>query len=630
MAIRRFLTAAVMAATIGAPLAARAQPEPLPVDQAFALTSTATAAGGVELRWAIADGYYLYRDRIAAATPAGNALVLDMPRGEPKDDPNFGTMEVFHQAATATLATAPAGAAQIAVSFQGCQEDGICYRPVTRTIALAGLQAGSPDPRQTPALAAGGAPKPSASTADGFRDALREVGGSTQVSNLPAPGTGTGTGSGIRIDGASGGLVTSLLDDGGAAWAVAMFFLLGLGLAFTPCVFPMYPILAAQLGRQAGRPSAGRGLQHSAVYVLAMATAFGLLGVVAAWSGLNLQIALQSTPAIVAVSVVFVGLALSMFGLFELRLPSAWTNAVAGATPGRGGIGSTAALGFTSALIVGPCVTAPLAGALIYIGQTGDVGLGAAALFALGLGQGVPLVAFGTFGAGIMPKAGPWMQAVTRGFGIAFLALAIWMIARILPPVVALWLWAALLIGVGVALGGLGGSSGQSGIARRLGQTAGVLALIYGGTLAVGAVAGANDPLHPLAPLASNGATRKADRLSFDNAQSPAAVAAAIADGDRPTLLYFTADWCVSCDVIEREVFGDPRVEARLGGYRLLKVDVTDEQPGSTALMSELSVVGPPTMLFVAPDGVEAPGSRVVGEIAAEAFIERIRLAGGS
>lgn len=624
MAIRNILAAAIMAVTIGAPVTARAQPAPLPVDQAFALTSTPTAGGGAELRWEIAKGYYLYRDRIAAATPSGETVALDMPRGETKDDPNFGVMEVFHDAATATLDSVPAGTREIAVSFQGCQDDGICYRPVTRTIALVAAQSGPGVAGQSLSLPANdGSVAPT-----GVREAFAAAGAGNVVSNLPAANPSAG--SGIQVDGASGGFVASLLADGGAAWAVGMFFLLGLGLAFTPCVFPMYPILAGQLGRHAGGPSARRGLAHSSIYVLAMATAFGILGVVAAWSGQNLQLALQSTPAIIVVSLIFVGLALSMFGLFELRLPSAWTNAVSGATTGRGGIGSTAALGFTSALIVGPCVTAPLAGALIYIGQTGDVGLGAAALFALGLGQGVPLVAFGTFGAGIMPQAGPWMQAVTRAFGVAFLALAIWMAARILPPVVALWLWAALLIGVGVALGGLGGRSGQSGIVRRIGQTAGVLALIYGGTLAVGAVAGANDPLRPLAPLASDGGARGAAELTFETVEAPQAVAAAIADGDRPTLLYFTADWCVSCKVIEREVFEDPRVQARLGGYRLLKADVTDERPGTTALMSELSVVGPPTMLFVAPDGIETPGSRVVGEIAAEAFIDRVRLAGGN
>ncbi|MCD1645087.1 protein-disulfide reductase DsbD [Aurantimonas coralicida] len=622
--MRRFLAATIMAVTLATPFAAGAQSEPLAVDKAFALTSTATGNnGGVELRWTIAEGYYLYRDKIAATSPTGESIRLDLPRGETKNDPNFGAMEVFHDAATATLASAPAGLREIAVSFQGCQENGICYRPVTRTVELA-AQNGPAASEQSPTSAASNSAKQS--WLDGFRDSAPAT-EADEAAVRDLPPTAAAPASGIQVDSASGGLIASLLADSGAAWAVGMFFLLGLGLAFTPCVFPMYPILAGQLGRQTGRSSARRGLAHSSVYVLAMATAFGLLGVAAAWSGQNLQMALQSTPAIIVVSLVFVGLALSMFGLFELRLPNAWTSAVAGVTAGRGGIRSTAALGFTSALIVGPCVTAPLAGALIYIGQTGDVGLGAAALFALGLGQGVPLVAFGTFGAGIMPKAGPWMQVVTRAFGIAFLALAIWMIGRILPPVVSLWLWAALLIGIGVTLIGLGGTGGTR---RRLSQTAGVLAVIHGGTLAVGAVAGANDPLRPLAPLATNGAARVAETLSFDMVEAPEAVAEAIASGDRSTLLYFTADWCVSCDVIEREVFGDPAVQARLAGYRLLKVDVTDEQAGTTSLMSELSVVGPPTMLFVDPNGAEAPGSRVVGEISAQDFLERIRLAGAN
>lgn len=629
MAITRVLAAVAFAVTAGTPIAATAQSEPLPVDQAFALTSTATATGGVELNWAIAEGYYLYRDRIAAATPAGETVELDIPRGEPKNDPSFGVMEVFHEAATATLASVPIGASEIAVSFQGCQENGICYRPITRTIELA-AQSGPAAPGQRLASPTNGGRERRTLTPSSFRNAFEAAGapaGSAE-SNLPSASSATGTR--IQVDAASGGLVASLLDDGGPSWAIGTFFLLGLGLAFTPCVFPMYPILAGQLGRQGGRTSTRHGLLHSAVYVLAMATAFGMLGVAAAWSGQNLQTALQSTPAILVVSLAFVVLALSMFGLFELRLPNAWTNAVAGVTAGRSGIRSTAALGFTSALIVGPCVTAPLAGALIYIGQTGDIGLGAAALFALGLGQGAPLVAFGTFGAGIMPRSGPWMQTVTRAFGIAFLVLAIWMIARILPPFVALWLWAALLIGVGFELGGLGGRSGHRGPLQRIGQTAGVLSLIYGGTLAVGAVANADDPLRPLAPLTANGAARDTAKLAFDKVEAPKEVADAIASGDKPTLLYFTADWCVSCDVLEREVFEDGRVQARLAGYRLLKVDVTDERPGSAALMSELAVVGPPTMLFVDHEGLEIPGSRIVGEIPAEAFIERIRLAGGN
>jgi len=628
MAITRVLAAAAFAVTAGSPVAATAQPKPLPVDEAFALTSTATAAGGTEINWAIAEGYYLYRDRIAAATPAGETVELDIPRGKSKDDPNFGAMEVFHGAATATLASVPIGTTEIAVSFQGCQENGICYRPATRTIELA-AQNGPSAPRQRLASPTNGGRERGTLTPSSFRNAFEAAGAhGTAESNLTATSPTPGTG--IQVDAASGGLVASLLNDGGPGWAIGTFFLLGLGLAFTPCVFPMYPILAGQLGRQGGRTSTRHGFLHSAVYVLAMATAFGMLGVAAAWSGQNLQMALQSTAAILVGSLIFVVLALSMFGLFELRLPSAWTNAVAGVTAGRSGIRSTAALGFTSALIVGPCVTAPLAGALIYIGQTGDIGLGAAALFALGLGQGAPLVAFGTFGAGIMPRSGPWMQAVTRAFGIAFLGLAIWMIARILPPFVALWLWAALLIGVGFELGGLGGRSAYRGPLQRIGRTVGVLSLVYGGTLAVGAVANADDPLRPLAPLTANKAARDTAKLHFETVDAPMEVADAIASGDKPTLLYFTADWCVSCDVLEREVFEDERVQARLAGYRLLKVDVTDERPGSVALMSELAVVGPPTMLFVDHENLEIPGSRIVGEIPAEAFIERIRLAEGN
>ncbi|WP_082640459.1 protein-disulfide reductase DsbD [Aureimonas sp. N4] len=592
--------------------------EPLPVDQAFKLTvQPGTAGFRTTASFEIADGYYLYRDKIAVKTPTGTALSLELPAGDHKDDPNFGSTEVYHRSVFAGLTLPSNPPSEVTVSYQGCQEGGICYRPVSKTFDPAvGLR---PD--------AGASTSPLAT--GNWKAGTEPI--ETTVSNLPDDvGTPPSPASGIQIDTSAGGLVASLLGEGGAPWVIASFFVLGLGLAFTPCVFPMYPILAGQFSRGGGSVSPARGFLLSLVYVLSMAAAFGLLGIVAAWSGQNLQLALQSPAAVVAVSAVFVGLALSMFGLFELRLPGAWINAVAGSVGRAGGsLPSSAALGFTSALIVGPCVTAPLAGGLIYIAQSGDVALGAAALFALGLGQGVPLVAFGTLGAGVLPKAGPWMAGVTRAYGFAFLAMAVWMLSRVVPHPATLVLWSALLIGAGVFLGAFDHLTAASGAAQRVAKATGLLAILYGAILAVGASSGGMSPLRPLALGNAGQDALKGLAASFQTVPDPQDLSSTIASSKRPTLLYFTADWCVSCDVIEREVFSNPAVRMRLNGYRLLKVDLTRDEPGGRALMRELGVVGPPTMLFVDRDAREVGGSRLVGEVDAETFLRSARLGTG-
>ena len=274
-------------------------------------------------------------------------------------------------------------------------------------------------------------------------------------------------------------------------------------------------------------------------------------------------------------------------------------------------------------------MTAPLAGGLLYIAQTGDLALGAAALFALGLGQGLPLIAFGTLGARALPKPGAWMARVTQGFGFVFLALAVWMISRILPEVVTLSLWSALLIGLGVFLGALDGLSPDSGPRRRLAKAAGLLAVLYGAILAVGAAAGGNDPLRPLARIASAETTRE-DPPQFLKVSDASDVADSLKDANRPSLIYVTADWCVSCDVIEHDVFPDPAVENRMAKMQLLKVDVTKADPARSKLIQKLGVAGPPTMLFVDRNGHEIHGSRLIGEISPRQFIQAADRTGGA
>jgi thiol:disulfide interchange protein DsbD len=393
----------------------------------------------------------------------------------------------------------------------------------------------------------------------------------------------------------------------------------GVLLAFTPCVFPMYPILAGAIARQGDSVTAVRGFNLSLAYVLAMATAFGLLGVVAAWSGQNLQMALQSPLAIGAVSILFVILALSMFGLFELQLPSAWVNAIGRIGQGdRGSLASAALLGFTSALIVGPCVTAPLAGALIYIAQTGDVALGAASLFALGLGKGIPLIAFGTLGPKALPKAGAWMTSVRQAFGFVFVATAIWMVSRLIPAEAALALWALFAIGLAVWLGAFDSLGPDAPGRRRTAKAAGIAAALYGIVLAVGAASGANDPFRPLSNLTANtrGGAGSAQALAFRNAATPAELRTGLAAGNgKPSLLYVTADWCITCAVIDRSILSDPAVQSTLARFNLIKLDVSANTPDQRQIMQSLQVVGPPTMIFVGPEGQEATGTRLVGDV---------------
>jgi thiol:disulfide interchange protein DsbD len=276
-------------------------------------------------------------------------------------------------------------------------------------------------------------------------------------------------------------LVRSLLEDGGAGWVLASFLVFGILLAFTPCVFPMYPILGAAIAGAGDNVKPTRALLLSAVYVFSMSLAFGLLGVAAAWSGRNLQVALQSPYALLGVSGLFIALALSMFGLYELQLPSRWVNSLSRVGGGRSGsLLSTAVLGFSAALIVGPCVTAPLAGALLYIAQTGNVALGALALFTLGVGKGIPLIMFGVIGQRLMPKAGTWMEGVKKAFGLVFVGNAIWLVSRLIPGEYVLALWSVFLIGTGAWLGAFDSLLWDAPASRRWSKAVGVAASLYG------------------------------------------------------------------------------------------------------------------------------------------------------
>lgn len=563
---------------------------PLPPDQAFQMTATRAGEGLIKLEWSIAHGYYLYQEKLALKRGQTEITIPPVEgNSETKDDPTFGVTTTYRDRAAITVALSSSSSEPLDVWYQGCQDKGVCYPPLARRIDVRTLAITSPGEHTR------------ATVANQWSEPI------TSTPSRP-----------ITIADNNGGMVGSLLTEGGVLMVLGSFMLFGVLLAFTPCVFPMYPILAGAIARQGEAVTPLRGFTLSMAYVVAMATAFGLLGVAAAWSGQNLQMALQSPLAIGAVFALFVVLALSMFGLFELQLPQTWVNAIGGMGQGqRGSLASAALLGFTSALIVGPCVTAPLAGALIYIGQTGDVVVGAASLFALGLGKGIPLIVFGTIGPKALPKAGAWMTAIRQAFGFIFIATAIWMLSRLVPAEVGLALWSLFAIGLAVWLGAFDALSVDAGSRRRIAKAAGFAAALYGVVLAIGAASGAGDPLRPLEKLVAKdkGSVNQTD-IAFHNVTDSRELQTRVAAANgKPSLLYVTANWCITCAVIDRSILQDPEVQAHLAQLNLIKLDVSDNSPIQREVMQSLQVVGPPTMVFVDAEGRERAGTRLVGDV---------------
>lgn len=592
---RTLFLAFFIVTAIGASYAS-AQTSILKADDAFRLSVDRSENDQVALHWKIAPGYYLYRDHIRAGdTSSQKSINLILPAGVTKLDPTFGSTVIYYSNLSTSF---PASAiAQIKLQYQGCKENSICYPPITKFIDLKTLSVSD-----TASIISS--------------EAIR-----------PAPAEATASGFHLAED-TDSGLVSSLLHSGGPIWVIASFFVFGLFLAFTPCVLPMYPILAATLARSGEQLSALRGVALSSAYVVAMATAFGMLGIAAAWSGENLQIVLQSPYAVIATAGLFAVLAMSMFGFFEIQLPSRWVNKISSVQESRtGSFGSTVLLGFTSALIVGPCVTAPLAAALLYIAQTGNARLGAAALFSLGLGQGLPLVLLGVLGGRILPRAGGWMVYVKYTFGFVFLAAAIWMASRILPPHISLALCAIALITMSVFLG-VFENFAYDAPRFRLQKAAGIVVLLYGAILFVGASSGATDPLRPLQSIFVTTRRAEAENISFTKASSTTDLQEQLRlarDDDKPTLVYVTAEWCVSCKTIDREVLDSPDVKAALHDYHRIKVDVTNLSAANSALMRDIHVIGPPTMIFFDKSANEIPATRLVGEISTQSLLASSR-----
>jgi thiol:disulfide interchange protein DsbD len=571
---------------------------PKPADQVVKLSATLGEDEELDLNWSIEPGYYLYRDKLTA-TLAGKQLKLTTTQGELKDDPTFGPTEVYHHEASAYIEAVPEKG-EVLVTFQGCGENTICYPPVTKAIDLATLVVSDASER------AMRSPDPtSAESRDSSSFGAAALAGD----------------SGADVAGLGGDLVSTVLT----------FLGFGLLLAFTPCTFPMLPILSGMLTQSAGRLSLVRGFALCASYVLAMASAYGVLGIFAAWFGGNLQATLQTPLAITLMSALFVALALSMFGFYELQLPQSLNAKLPAGIGGRGSIGGAALLGFTSALIVGPCVTPPLAAALIYVAQTGNALRGSLALFALGLGMGLPLLLLGTFGATMLPKSGAWLIRIKQAFGLVLIGVAIWMMSRILALPLITASWGMFIAGAGawIALLALRRREPMWRLQRVLVAAASPALILYGVLLAGGAIAGWYEPLRPLAwaGIAAPANTWQQGQDGFqivtNEVDLEAAIAAGRAEGRR-ILVDFSADWCTECRLMERTVLADENVRRRLDGMQLIRADVTRYDAQSRHIMQRFAVVGPPTLIFLNPAGTEVESARSVGATVVDDFLAKI------
>ena len=551
----------------------------LPMDQAFVFSASSSSPDRVTLRWDIADEYYLYRDKIKVAVPDGRATLGAplFPDGEVHVDEYFGEQVVFRGEALVDVPVAAApGTRELAldVSFMGCADAGLCYPPTTKRIMVA---LGASPPAATASTTEAAAPL--RSEQDLLADKIR-----------------------------SGNLLAVL----------ATFFGAGLLLAFTPCVLPMVPILSGIIvGAGRDRPvSRGRAFSLSFAYVMGMALTYTVAGAVFAAAGQQAQAFFQKPWIIVLFAALFVLLALAMFGLFNLQVPAALQARLTDASnkQKQGTLVGTAVMGALSSLIVTACVAPPLVAALAVIGQSGDVFRGGAALFSLSLGMGVPLLVVGASAGQLLPKAGPWMDGIKAVFGVMLLAVAVWMLGRILPGPVTLALWAALAFVSGFCLWTMGSREMNGATAVRRGF--GALALVYGVLMLVGALAGRSDPLQPLAGLGGGGHAAAVKHVEFRRIKTVAdlerEVAAASAAG-KPAMLDFYADWCVSCIEMEKFTFTDPGVQAEFERAVLLQADVTANDTDDQALLQHFGILGPPTIVFFDADGRERSEYRVVG-----------------
>ncbi|MGH8559808.1 MAG: protein-disulfide reductase DsbD [Methylococcales bacterium] len=571
------------------------QNELLPADQAFRFFATVKDGNTVHVDWQIAEGYYLYREKFSFELPKAESVAfgaIDIPRGTPEFDEAFGNVEIFHGRVEFDLPLTRNQSGPVAINliahFQGCADRGVCYPPMKESLYL-----------ELPS----GTLSPASETSSQASSRLSEQDG-----------------------------IALALQHDSLALTMLVFFGYGLLLAFTPCVFPMVPILSGIIVGYGESISTSRAFGLSLCYVLASAITYTIFGVLAGLFGssLNLQALFQNPAVIMVFSAIFVLLAFSMFGFYSLQAPASIQARLAGFGARRkgGSALAVASMGVVSALIVGPCIAAPLAGALIYIGQTGDAVFGGLALFSMGLGMGFPLLIIGASAGKLLPKAGYWMNATKAVLGVLLLGVAVWMLERIVPPGIAMLLWATLLIIPAIYLRALDTLPESATGWARLWKGCGIILLTAGILLIIGVASGSRDPFRPLNRLARGERQSEQQEVVFTRINSSKELDRYLGKASGAgqwVMLDYYADWCISCKEMAYYTFSDPRVQQALSQLVLVQADVTQDTPENKELLKRFDLIGPPAILFFQPGNQEHRAYRIIGYKDADTFLEHLR-----
>ncbi|MEY2823940.1 MAG: hypothetical protein RLZ64_478 [Pseudomonadota bacterium] len=544
-------------------------------ERAFSFSARSVDTATVEVSFRIADGYYMYRDKIAVSAQGATLGKITIPRGDVKFDPNFDKeLEILRHQLSFTIPVQASGPFQLKVTSQGCADKGLCYPPMESIVNLS-------------------ANAPSGSDAD----------------RSAAP---------TRVEGEMGRIEASLAS-GRLLLILPLFLLLGLGLSFTPCVLPMVPILSFIIAGEGAQTSRRRGLVLSVAYSLGMALVYTALGIAAGLIGEGLSASLQSPPVLFAFAILMAAMALSMFDIYQLQVPASLQLALTRLSERqRGGkLLGVFVMGAISALIVGPCVAAPLAGALVYISQTRNVLIGGSALFAMAVGMSLPLLLVGISAGSLLPRAGAWMQTVKYFFGVLMLALALWMVSSLIPAWLLMLGWGALAAGYGLFL------MRDKSLGWRT-RIIGIVFILLGAVQLLGVATGGRDAWAPLAHLGG----KQHQKTAFTRVRSVAELDAALADtGGRRVMLDFYADWCVSCIEIEKFTFTNPEVKTKLDQILLLQADVTANNDDDKALLKRFGLFGPPGIIFFDTNGNEIRGTRVIGYQPPAQFLQSLQKA---
>jgi len=578
----------------------QADDEFLSPDAAFGL-EIKQANNQINAEFKIAPGYYLYKERIKFTLTPEQAHEIKLPAGDIKNDPNFGKMEVYHHDFTGNIILKNESSVPVTIkaSYQGCSEKGLCYAPQHKTFTVT----------------------PAAGTKNSGQAALKST-ATSQPDAAPVPDNAS----------TSDSQATNLLKSGKWWLIILGFFTAGLLLAFTPCVFPMIPILSSIIIGKNAHVTRLHAFNLSLAYTFGMCVTYTLAGIAAGLSGQMLSAALQTPWALGFGALVFVLLALSMFGFYELKLPSGLENGLMSLSRRiKGGkFFSDFLMGVLSALIISPCVAAPLAGALLYISKTSDVVLGGVALFSLSLGMGAPLLLIGASAGTLLPKVGSWMNAVRNLFGVLMLGVALWLVAPIIPVSVQLALWAALLIVPAIFMHALDPLPIDAKPALRFWKGIALMLLVTGLAMLIGALSNAKSPLQPFSGLiAKNTTSEQHTSLSFNRIKNLDELDAQIqAAKGKPVMLDFYADWCVSCKEFEQFTFSDPRVQAALKDTVLLQADVTQNTEDDKALLQRFNLFGPPGIIFFNDKSQEETRLKVVGYKNADEFLQTLNQRG--